>query len=82
MVRMRLYLRKIVRVMRPLSQLLMTRNQRAQSLKTQTTLLMLKTLTMELPKLQFLGQYIMVLLVRGVLITSIQLARQLSISVI
>ena len=82
MVRMHLYQRQIVRMMCPQRQTLMARNQRNLNLESLITLRKTETLVKELREHQLLRQYIMVLLVRVVLIISIQLVRRLSISAI
>lgn len=60
----------------------MARNQRNLNLESLITLRKTETLIKELREHQLLRQYIMVLLVRVVLIISIQLVRRLSISAI
>lgn len=82
MVRMHLYQRQIVRMMCPQRQTLMARNQRNLNPESLITLRKTETLVKELREHQLLRQYIMVLLVRVVLIISIQLVRRLSISAI
>ena len=74
--------RQIVRMMRPQRQTLMARNLRNLNPKSLITLRKIGILIKALQKLQLLRQYIMVLLVRVVLIISIQLARRLSTSAI
>ena len=82
MVRMHLYQRQIVRMMCPQRQTPMARNQRNLNPESLITLRKTETLVKELREHQLLRQYIMVLLVRVVLIISIQLVRRLSISAI
>ena len=82
MIRMHLYQRQIVRMMCPQRQILMARNQRNLNPESLITLRKTETLVKELREHQLLRQYIMVLLVRVVLIISIQLVRRLSISAI